>query len=76
VTKPWVLGGERIPPKVALAIAVGWTVIGPGWFFVAVGTDLAEWKRWIQFGTGTLYLAFAVYYWALYAHVRRLKRRE
>ncbi|MFJ1763618.1 hypothetical protein ACIOD2_25120 [Amycolatopsis sp. NPDC088138] len=75
MTTRWVLGGERLPPKFVLTFGVMWTLIAAGWIWLAFDGEVGSWKGWLQLGTSALYVLFAVYYWALYVHLRRTKER-
>lgn len=70
-SRKWVPGGERIPPKVVLGLAVMWTLIALFAVVVALGGDQSHGVPWVQVAFSVLLALAAVYYWALYAHVRR-----
>ncbi|WP_410624261.1 hypothetical protein [Amycolatopsis sp. cmx-8-4] len=71
----WVLGGERIPRKLLVGLAAVWTFAAVISALLAFGGDLHGWGRWVQVVMAAFYLLLAVYYWLLYAHVRRTGRR-
>jgi len=67
----WLPGGVRIPPGLSLLLAVGWSFGALAWILMAFDGGAVEWVRLASASAGLL---LAGYFWALYAHVNRLRR--
>ena len=65
--KQWFMGGGRMPPKLALALAVTSALIAVGQFLLSLSSE-AGWARWVQWATGAVFVFNAVYYTALFVH--------
>ncbi|MFJ9785275.1 hypothetical protein ACIRSS_37285 [Amycolatopsis sp. NPDC101161] len=42
----WFSGGEKLPPKLALLLALLFAFLAAGWLLLALDSGLAAWKGW------------------------------
>lgn len=70
-SKRWFLGGEKLPPKLALLFALLFALVGAGWLLLALDGGFAAWKGWVLAGVAAVSLFQAAYYALLYRSRRR-----
>ncbi|OXM59205.1 hypothetical protein [Amycolatopsis vastitatis] len=65
------MGGERMPPKLALVVAVAQALVAAGWILLALDGGIVGWKRWLLGAAAAIFVLQAVYFAALVVHRRR-----
>lgn len=68
--KQWFMGGGRMPPKLALALAVTSALVAAGQILSSLFGE-AGWARWVQWAVAVVFLGNSAYYTTLFVHQRR-----
>lgn len=75
MAKRWFINPRPLPPKIALTVALLYTMATIAWALIGfLIPDSSRISTWLNIAFGHFWAAFAAYYWVAYVLARRARR--